>query len=101
MSSHDAMDAEPFTRAELRELARKLKSPTGRRLLWEVSRLRAIVRQADRLERCVSAGPASADAQAVEIAAEELRKMLDGLAWLKETERPKPVARPTRRTKAY
>ena len=76
------MAVELLTTAELRELNRKVKSATGRRLLWEIHRLRAIVRQADRLEKCVSAGPDSIDSAAVGVAAEELRKMLAGLAWL-------------------
>lgn len=87
-----AVTHESFAAAELRELARKIQSPTGRRLLWEISRLRQIARQADRLERCINAGPDSIDAAATGIAAEELRKLLDALPWLLE-ERAKPSRR--------
>lgn len=71
-----AVTHEPFTSGELRDLAHKIHSPTERRLLWEISRLRQIVRQADRLERCTNAGTDSIDAVATGIASEELRKML-------------------------
>lgn len=40
-----------LTTAELSELNRKIKSPTGRRILWEVSRLRRTALIADQLER--------------------------------------------------
>jgi hypothetical protein len=40
----------PLTGKELQELNRTVKSALGRRLLWEVHRLRAIVLRADQLE---------------------------------------------------
>jgi hypothetical protein len=43
----------PLTSGELQELNRTMKSPTGRRLLWEIYRLRAIVLRADQLEAMV------------------------------------------------
>jgi hypothetical protein len=40
----------PLTGRELQELNRTVKSSLGRRLLWEVHRLRAILLRADQLE---------------------------------------------------
>ena len=40
----------PLTAPELQELNRTVKSAIGRRLLWEVHRLRAILLRADQLE---------------------------------------------------
>ena len=40
----------PLTKQELQELNRTVKSETGRRLLWEIHRIRAILLRANELE---------------------------------------------------
>lgn len=40
----------PLTKDELQELNRTVKSETGRRLLWEIHRIRAILLRAHELE---------------------------------------------------
>jgi hypothetical protein len=40
----------PLTKSELQELNRTIKSETGRRLLWEIHRIRAILLRAHELE---------------------------------------------------
>ena len=44
----------PLTAAELQGLNRTVKSTTGRRLLWEIHRLRAILLRANELQLMIS-----------------------------------------------
>ena len=67
------------TSAELREINRKMQSPTGRRILWEIYRLRKITLLADCLESSLSADPTFIEVASQEITARELRQALDEL----------------------
>ena len=56
-----------------------MKSPTGRRILWEIYRLRKITLLADCLEFSLSADPTFIEVASQEITARELRQALDEL----------------------
>ena len=81
-----------LTTAELRELNRKIKSPTGRRLLWEIHRLRQIALLADRFELSARSDMESIEFYSQDIAADALREALAELPWLEE-ERARTGAR--------
>lgn len=68
-----------LTSAELKEIQRTDRSPTVRRLLWEVFRLRAIAIRADQLVRSIKADPASLDFHSADLIVKELRAALDEL----------------------
>lgn len=73
-----------LTSAELKEMQRMDRSPTVRRLLWEVFRLRAIALRANQLLRSIDADPASLDFNSADLIAKELRACLDELPIISE-----------------
>jgi hypothetical protein len=67
----------PLTSDELQELNRTMESPTGRRLLWEIYRLRAIVLRANQLESMVRDDRRMASDSSVRLVINLLRQDLD------------------------
>lgn len=67
----------PLTLSELQELNRTVKSAIGRRLLWEVHRLRAILLRADQLEILMRDERRWRDVPEINKALDALRKDLD------------------------
>ena len=76
-----------LTREELRTIQkeeRKQRSPTVRRLLWEIFRLQAIALRADQFERAMRSDHASLDFNSSNLVADILRRGLDELPLIKE-----------------
>lgn len=76
-----------FTREELRAIQdweRTHRSPTVRRLLWEVFRLRAIALRADQFESMAREVPGVKHNQTIHLAGNALREALEQLPSIQE-----------------